>query len=168
MRIVMLDPLLATIPYDKALVGALVEAGHDVLVCGRQLRKGELWDKSHGAYLELLLALPTPPSTASGMRLRAYWWSYQIKYLRALFFALRSSRDFRPDIIHTQWMLVPLLDSIVLKMTGNKIGKILTMHDTEVANGGAVQGAQVFGLERVLRLFDRIIVHTDVATDRLV
>jgi glycosyltransferase involved in cell wall biosynthesis len=168
MRIVMLDPLLATIPYDKALVGALVDAGHDVLVCGRQLRKGELWDKSHGAYLELPLALPNPPSTASGMRLRAYWWSYQIKYLRALFFALRSSREFRPDIIHTQWMLVPLLDSIVLKMTGNKIGKILTMHDTEVANGGDVQGAQVFGLERVLRLFDRIIVHTDVATDRLV
>jgi glycosyltransferase involved in cell wall biosynthesis len=168
MRIVMLDPLLATIPYDKALVGALVEAGHDVLVCGRQLREGELWEKSRGAYLELPLTLPNPPPTASGMRLRVYWWSYQIKYLRALFFALRNSRKFRPDIIHTQWMLVPLLDSIVLKMTSNRIGKILTMHDTEVANGGEVQRVQVFGLERVLRHFDRIIVHTDVAIDRLV
>jgi glycosyltransferase involved in cell wall biosynthesis len=168
MRIVMIDPLLATIPYDKALVGALVEAGHDVLFCGRRLKKGERWNSCQGSYFELPLTLPNPPSTASAMRLRVYWWSYHLRYLRALFVAARRSRQFRADVIHFQWILLPVFDWLILKMISKKIGKLLTVHDTQVANGDKVGRIQVLGMGRVLRLFDRIIVHTDIGLYRLV
>jgi glycosyltransferase involved in cell wall biosynthesis len=166
MRIMMIDPLLDTLPYDRALVGALARCGHDVLFCGRRLNN-EKWDMSSVTYQELPIDLPNPPVGAASMRLRIYWWSYHIDYFRSLVFAIRKGREFGAEVIHVQWMLVPLFYWILMKSAGRRIGKVLTMHDTQVSNGGHVQRVQTLGLEQALRMFDRIIVHTDAGAKRL-
>ena len=167
MRIMMVDPLLYPIAYDKALVAALVEAGHEVLFCGRKLTKGETWDSSHGTYLELPLSPPAPPSTTSATRRRAYWLHYHIGYLKALLVAARRNKIFRADVIHIQWLVAPFFDSIFLTLNSKKTATVLTMHDTQVANGDKVSRYQSFGLARALRQFDRIIVHTEIGASRL-
>jgi glycosyltransferase involved in cell wall biosynthesis len=167
MRVMIIDPLLATIPYDKALAGALVELGNDVLFCGRRLKKGEIWDRPYGAYFELPFSPPNPPSTASSIRLRIYWWFYHLTYLRALAHAARKSREFDAEAIHVQWTLIPIFDWIFLKMISRGARKILTLHDTQVANGDKIQRLQVLGFDRILPLFDCIIVHTTAGLGRL-
>ena len=166
MRIAMIDPLLDTLPYDRALVDALVKCGHDVLFCGRRLND-EKWDISSLTYQELPIDQPNPPVGAALIRLRIYWWSYHIAYFRSLIFAIRRAREFGAEVIHVQWMLVPLFYWILMKSMGRRIGKVLTMHDTQVSNGGHVQRVQTLGLEQALRMFDRIIVHTDAGAKRL-
>jgi glycosyltransferase involved in cell wall biosynthesis len=167
MRIMMIDPLLTTLAYDRLLVSALVEAGHEVLSCGRPLKKNERWDKRYGEYFEIGFDWANPPLTHSAMRRRVYWFYYHVRYLKALLLVARKSKEFKADIVHIQWMHAPVLIWFFLRLISKNTGKLLTMHDSQVANGDKVLWLQILGLDQALRSFDHIIVHTESSAARL-
>ena len=176
MRVALIDPSLFTLPYDRALAGGLGQAGHDVTLFGR--RPGPDDSDADGVDLaehfyrvsdsRLGRTLPGP------LRLGVKGVDHAVSMLRLL---LRLRRD-RPDVIHFQWLPLPLLDRPLLAGFRRVAPLVLTVHDTNPFNGDPSALLQQRGFFRSLAEFGRLIVHTaqgrarlqgaGVAADRLV
>lgn len=165
MRVAMVDPSLFTLPYDRALVSALGQAGHDVTLFGR--RPGPDDNGAEGISLAphfyrmadspLARRLPTPARL--GLK--------GIDHAASMLLLLRRLRRERPDIIHFQWLPLPLVDSRLLGLFRKVAPLVLTVHDTNPFNGDPSASLQQRGFFRSLNEFDRLIVHTAQGRERL-
>src|ERR1700680_3563644 len=168
MRVMMVDPLFTTLPYDKCLCAALAKEGHEVCIVGRPLRDGEVWDVPFVQHIQLNIADLFEPSSLSGSRLRVLsaWrhlrYSIQIQAIRAL------ARKWRADVIHFQWCLTPLADAALLRRLRHRSTLVYTVHDTVPFNGSKVSSFMTLGLGSLMRGFDRLIVHTEAAKNALI
>ena len=165
MLITLVDPSLFTFPYDRALALGLARGGHTVSLHGRRLRPGE------GAADDVSLredfyklagsrpvsALPAP--LRLGIKGLDHVWS-----MTRLLSGLR--RD-RPDVIHFQWLPLPMVDSLLLDRFRRVATLVATVHDTEPFNGDPSAKLQVKGFRRCLAAFDRLLVHTAQGKERL-
>src|SRR5258707_15597921 len=101
MRVAMIDPSLFTLPYDRALVGGLTQAGHEVTLFGR--RPGP--DDNSACGVKLVdafyrfssgrLIAPLPNKLRLGVKGLDHFWS--------MWRLVRALRRMRPAIIHFQW-----------------------------------------------------------------
>jgi len=164
-KIALVDPSLFTVPYDAKLSGALRGLGHDVTVYGEARGPGD-----EPAELTGLQPLFYPEL----LRLGARRWPRQL--LRAVKGALhwRAMRrladelaETRPDVIHFQWLPLPIVDRRFLHTLRGLAPVVLTAHDSRPFNGSAPR-LQKFGATSVMSAVDGVIVHTEEARDRLV
>ncbi len=165
MRVSMIDPSLFTLPYDQALARGLAAAGHDVTLYGR--RPGP--DDSNPPGVRLLpefykiagsrpvAALPKP--LRLGIKGLDHLWS-MARLLRRL-------RRERPDVIHFQWLPLPLVDRRLLTQFRRVAPLVLTVHDTNPFNGDPSAGLQAQGVAQCFGAFGRLIVHTQQGVARL-
>ncbi len=166
MRVALIDPSLFTLPYDTALATGLRAAGHEVVLHGRKPRgddgatNGFIIQESFYriSSLRLIDAMPKP------LRLGIKGMDHVISMveLRA-----RLARE-RPDIIHFQWLPLPVVDQRFLGGMRRIAPIVLTVHDSEPFNGNPAAGLQRRGTGRSFALCDRIIVHTERGRERLV
>ena len=70
------------------------------------------------------------------------------------------------DVVHFQWLPLPLIDNLVLPRIAASRALIVTMHDSNPYNG-SISGVMTRGLNELLRLADKIVVHTEQAQGRL-
>lgn len=165
MRIAMIDPSLFTLPYDRALVSGIARIGADVVLHGRALRPGD------GAAPGLRLAesfyrvagIPVLDRLPGPLRLGLKGADHAWSMLRLLG---RLRRE-RPDVIHFQWLALPLLDGRLLPRFRRVAPLVLTVHDTNPFNGDPTAGLQSSGFRAALDRFDRLIVHTAQGEARL-
>jgi len=165
MRIALVDPSLFTVPYDEALTHALQALGHAVVVHGRRPSRDD--NAVNGIPLETsfyrltgwspLGALPKP------LRLGVKGVDHIVSMAG---FGSRLKR-WRPDIIHFQWLPLPVVDRRFLPRLRALAPLILTMHDSNPFNGNPAATLQLEGMGGSLTLFDRIIVHTERGRQRL-
>ena len=80
---------------------------------------------------------------------------------------LRRLRRERPDVIHFQWLPLPVVDSRMLAGFRRVAPLVLTVHDTNPFNGDPSARLQTLGVMRCLQQFGRLIVHTDQGRGRL-
>lgn len=157
MRIALIDPSLFTLPYDRALSGGLQAAGHEVAVFGRTPGP---YDGDAGG-IDLVphfyrlsdgpgRVLPRP------LRLAAKGVDHALSMLLLL---LRLRRE-RPDVIHFQWLPLPMVDRRFLGGLRMVAPLILTVHDTNPFNGDPSAGLQSRGFFIALDGFAKLIVHT--------
>jgi glycosyltransferase involved in cell wall biosynthesis len=73
-----------------------------------------------------------------------------------------------PDVVHFQWLVVPLLDSVAIRILSRTRPVILTVQDTVPFNGEAPTGLQRLGHDLPLKLADRVIVHTRSGREALI
>ncbi|MGI4945594.1 MAG: glycosyltransferase family 4 protein [Janthinobacterium lividum] len=161
----MVDPSLFTLPYDRALISALGRAGHDVTLFGR--RPGPDDNGAEGISLaphfyrvsesQAARRLPTP------VRLGLKGFDHAASML----LLLRRLRRERPDVIHFQWLPLPLVDGRLLRLFRKIAPLVLTVHDTNPFNGDPSASLQQRGFFRSLNEFDRLIVHTAQGRERL-
>lgn len=166
MRIAMIDPSLFTLPYDQALATGLVHAGHAVAIHGR--RPGPDDSSPPGVPLEETfyrlansgpaMRLPRPAQRA----LKGFDHAWSMGRLLA-----RLRRD-RPDVIHFQWLPLPLVDRPMLGLFRRIAPLVLTVHDTNPFNGDRALRLQAAGFFGCLGLFPKLIVHTAQGEARLV
>jgi glycosyltransferase involved in cell wall biosynthesis len=166
MRVALIDPSLFTLPYDVALAGGLVRNGHDVTLHGRALRPED--GGLRGARLAadfyrvadgpIAGALPKP--FRLGVKGLDHAWS-----LGRLLRRVRQSP--RPDVIHFQWLALPMLDRRFLHQFRAVAPLVLTVHDTNPFNGDPSAALQARGFHRCLEAFDHLIVHTAQGWERL-
>ena len=165
MRVAMIDPSLFTVPYDRELASGLKRIGHDVTLYGRRRRA---LDETLGTVelapvfypvAESAIGLALPGSARLGIKGVDHLWS-MMRLLRLL-------RRQRPDIIHFQWLPLPLVDAGLLHRFRRIAPVVLTVHDTNPFNGAASAGIQRRGVQRCLENVDRLIVHTDQGRRRL-
>lgn len=165
MRVALIDPSLFTLPYDRALAGGLARAGHRVTLYGRQPGPEDgdpadlnlIPDFYKVAGTRTLTALPKP------LRLGVKGVDHMVSMLRVL----RRLRASRPDVIHFQWLPLPVVDGRMLERFAAVAPLVLTVHDTNPFNGAPSAGVQQRGFFTCLGAFSRVIVHTAQGRARL-
>ena len=159
MKIALVDPSLFTWPYDQSLVRGLQAAGHEVTLYGTALSRAEAAEKP--GFLE--------PHFYGG--LNAGIWR---KIPRPLFRALKGFSHLlgmgrlvaemarrRPDVIHIQWLPLPMIDGRFLRRLRAIAPLVLTVHDTTPFNGAPGSRLQSLGAANIDRHFDALITHTE-------
>lgn len=164
MRIALIDPSLFTWPYDSALALALRDAGHTVRIFGKQPRAADtgpalelLQPHFYGELEPLVGRVPHP------LFLGLKGLSHTVHMARLL----RELRAFRPDVIHFQWAPLPAVDRLFLPALRRIAKTVLTVHDSAPFNGNPRSALQAAGAISIMSSFDRLIVHTEAAAERL-
>lgn len=80
----------------------------------------------------------------------------------------REARSWRPDVIHLQWLVLPLLDARGVRRLRRVAPVVMTVHDVTPFNGKDVSALQRRGFAEALALADRLIVHTAGSRAQLV
>jgi len=165
MRIALVDPSLFTLPYDRALARGLAAGGHDVTLYAR--RPGA--DDPGAQGLNLVASFYRFTSSRPVARLpRPLRLGIKgIDHIASMRGLLRRLRADPPDIIHFQWLPLPLLDRILLAGFRRVAPLVLTVHDTAHANGDPAAAVRRRGFLACLPLFETLIVHTGQGRARL-
>jgi glycosyltransferase involved in cell wall biosynthesis len=165
MRIALIDPSLFTLPYDAALAEGLAQAGHQVRLYGR--RPGNDENELQGTPL-----VPTFYKVANSrvgnmlpgpLRLALKGADHAASMLRLHALLARN----RPDVIHFQWLPLPVLDRRFLPALRRIAPLVLTVHDTQPFNGNPSARLQSLGMQGSFAAFDRLIVHTTQGEARM-
>ena len=165
MRIALIDASLFTLPYDAALAAGLQAEGHEVVLHGRN--PGPDDNATDGVPLRpsfyRIAGAPAlarlPNALRLGLKGVDHAWS-----MEAL---VRRLRRERPDVIHFQWLPLPVVDRRFLKRMRRIAPLVLTVHDTNPFNGNPTGSLQRVGARAAFRDFDRLIVHTEQGRSRL-
>lgn len=146
LKVLVVDSGGFTPPYDFALTKALVDSGvHARLILPGEKR--EVWQDPDGAPRrkarpELLEKLRRP-----------------LLYVRTLFETVRVARTWRPDVIHLQWLPIPLAEWLLLTLVPAGTLKFYTMHNV-ASDHEPSNGMRGWCKKATINRFDRIIVHS--------
>lgn len=167
MHVAMIDPSLFTWPYDCELALALRRAGHEVLIYGSDSR---LNGQARGDASSLLRN-----HFYQGFHQKR-WLSFSraatlvakgLNHIVSMGRLVRDLSESRPDAIHFQWTPLPVVDRSFLPRLRAIAPLVLTVHDSTPFNGTPNSSLQNLGARSIAREFDRIIVHTRAAVDRV-
>ena len=165
MQIALIDPSLFTLFYDRELAAGLEQAGHQVTLYGR--RPGPDDGEASGVRLVeafYRLAGSRPIAALPGrMRLAVKGLDHAWSMVRLV----STLRRVRPDVIHFQWLPLPMVDRHLLASLRRVAPLVLTVHDTNAFNGDPSSRLQARGFPESLACFDRLIVHTQQGEARL-
>jgi glycosyltransferase involved in cell wall biosynthesis len=165
MRIALVDPSLFTLPYDQALAAGLGALDHDVTLYGRRLIGDEVSNEKvrlnpqFYRVSESKVVLSWPRAIQLALK--------GVDHIASMRRLLRSLRQQPPDVIHFQWLPLPLADRHLLEGFRQIAPLVLTVHDTNPFNGAPSAGLQSAGMAKCLPMFDRLIVHTRQGISRL-
>jgi hypothetical protein len=132
MNAALIDPSLYTAPYDAALTRGLLLAGVRPIWMTRPLRRGDRAE------------IPPDCTDAFFYRLTdgAQWIPARLRpllkgcaHLVGTVTLLWKIRRARPDVVHVQWIVVPLIDAAAMAIMRRWCPVVLTMHDTVAYNG---------------------------------
>src|SRR5579862_2055754 len=168
MTSVVVDASCFTLPYDYSLCNALAEQGCRVFLARSEFLAGE-WTRSASGF-ESWNHFYRLSHDKKRQRVFAATWRL-IKAGEHLVdmrqFVLRM-RKLRPDVIHFQWLPVPLLDGIYLSDLSKVAPLVLTIHNAR-PHGSLMQRLfQDFRRTAILRHFQAIVVHSQFTKRQIV
>jgi glycosyltransferase involved in cell wall biosynthesis len=74
----------------------------------------------------------------------------------------------QPDVIHFQWLPLPIVDKLYLSRLEKIAPLVLTLHNTTLFHGSPSSRLQGLGLSSVFRHFSAVIVHTEFSKNKVV
>ncbi len=165
MQVALIDPSLFTLFYDRELAAGLEQAGHHVALYGR--RPGPDDGEASGVRLVeafYRVAGSAPVAALPGkLRLAVKGLDHAWSMARLI----PRLRRAQPDVIHFQWLPLPMVDRRMLAPLRRVAPLVLTVHDTNAFNGDPSSRLQARGFPESLAGFDRLIVHTQQGEARL-
>ncbi|MEZ5932736.1 MAG: glycosyltransferase family 4 protein [Alphaproteobacteria bacterium] len=164
MKIAVLDPWCFTPPYNDELCCGLASIGHDVTLIGQVGVEGEGRRTGGTAGYATLGLFKEPARSMPGpVRLLAKG----LRHIEGQIRCLSALRRMRPDVIHAQWLPLPLIDALFVPLLRRIAPVVLTVHDSNPYNG---TGPLLLRMGNLLALkrCDRWIVHNDVSERQLV
>jgi glycosyltransferase involved in cell wall biosynthesis len=165
MHVAMIDPSLFTIPYDRALISGLVQAGHTVKLHGRHVHDGDNGIADIGLEADFYRVANSPVVVRMPkfvrLAVKGIDHVYSMRRLRA-----RLAIE-KPDIIHFQWLPLPGMDHRMLAGFRKIAPLVFTVHDTNPFNGTPSSSMQRYGFFRCLSTFDVLILHTQQGYERM-
>ena len=166
MRTVLVDPAGYGFPYDHALCDALARLGCDA-VLATPAGAGSEWplERAYAEWGGFRESSVRHPRIA---RLPVIGGAFRaLDHALGLRRFLRHAKGLRPDVIHFVWLPLPVVDSPFLARLRRICPLVLTLHNTTLFHGSPSSRIQGFGLPRVVRRFDRVVVHTEYSRRRL-
>jgi glycosyltransferase involved in cell wall biosynthesis len=165
LNVLLVDASLFTAPYDAALTEGLLANGvlptwavRPTRPGDRQEIPGEYVDDFFYKRIERLTFLPARVRTA------AKGLAHALGLARLVVRVLAR----RPDVVHFQWLVIPPLDALAIRLIALRCPVVLTVHDTVPFNGERLSLLQNLAFDWPLKLSQRLIVHTRAGRDRLV
>jgi glycosyltransferase involved in cell wall biosynthesis len=158
LRCLLVDPSLFTGPYDAALDEGLRAAGVQTRWATRPVRPGQQRELPEGVADEFFYRwvdeLPGWPSSLRALlKGCAHAWGLVLLMWRVLV-------SERPNVVHVQWAVLPLLDALALALIRCVRPVVFTVHDPVPYNGVRMSWAQQLGFHLPLKLAHRLVVHT--------
>lgn len=162
MRVVQVDPLAFTPPYDDGLCAALARRGHDVSLLTSRFLHGPTPAPRGYAREEVFLPLSgrlfaSRPRSPLRVPLKA------AEYGPSAWRALRRARGLRPDVAHVQWLPLPRLDRHWVRRLARDVPTVFTAHDV-LPRRSAEQVDTWLGIFRTVA---HVVVHSERARDTL-
>ncbi len=160
MRIAVIDPWDFTPPYNRELCAGLASIGHDVTLIGQESDTGE--EPATGSFATLGLFRPPSAQLPHLFRLMAKG----LRHIQGLYRLHRTLRRLKPDVIHFQWLPLPIIDALFVPIVRRLAPVVLTVHDSNPYNGA---GPLLLRLGNMLavRSCDRWIVHNEISEQHL-
>jgi len=164
LRALLVDPSLFTAPYDGALNGGLLAAGVRPSWAVRPVRPKDR-QEIPAAYADEIFYRKSDRRDLPGkLRKIAKGFSHVLGLVELV----RRTFATKPDVVHFQWLVVPLLDALAILVLRRRVPVVVTVHDTVAFNGDKPSRLQALGSDWPLRLADRLIVLTRSGRERLV
>jgi glycosyltransferase involved in cell wall biosynthesis len=162
MKIAVLDPWCFTPPYNNELCRGLASLGHEVTLIGQDAGAAISEAGGQSAYSTLKLFTPPPESLPRAAQL----FVKGIRHIQGLLRVLSTLRRLRPNVIHVQWLPLPLIDVFFMLLLRRIAPIVLTVHDSNPYNGAGPLLLRL-GNRLATRRFDRWIAHNDLSIRRL-
>ena len=162
-NVLLVDPSLFTAPYDAALTEGLVGAGVSPMWAVRPVRPGDR-QEIPPQYVDDFFYRRTDSAHASG-------WRAAVKglaHLGGLVALLARVFKYRVDVVHVQWLVLPLFDALAIGVIRLFKPVVLTVHDSVPFNGERMSFFKRMGFHLPLRLAHRLITHTQNGRDQLI
>lgn len=156
-RALLIDPSLFTAPYDAALTQGLLDAGVNAVWATRPVRRGDRQELPAERVMDFFYRRS---DQAAWLPDRVRPLVKGVAHLAGLLRLLVAVRRFRPEVVHIQWVVLPLLDALAMSWIGRRAALVLTVHDTVPYNGQRMGWLQRMGFLVPLRRAHRLIVHT--------
>ncbi|MEM9625199.1 MAG: glycosyltransferase family 4 protein [Pseudomonadota bacterium] len=163
MKVAIIDPWCFTPPYNHELCKGLAAIGHEVTLIGQD--QGDGIGSGDGpspgfATLGLFQAPASWLPRVLGLTVKGF------RHVQGLLRTLAVLHRWQPDIIHVQWVPLPIIDALFLPLMRRIAPLVLTVHDSNPYNGA---GPLLLRLGTMLanRRFDRWIVHNELSERHL-
>lgn len=143
-------------PYDFGLAAGLEAQGVQVTIVGPSAMY--IWKESPDA-------IPVDNGKSSLLRLFGQARKLISHGLRMIRLVWRvSAGEF--DVVHFQWLPIPALDLLIVRLIRRHVPVIFTMHNTSLFHG-TTSLLRGLGLDACLRSFDQVIVHSRYSLERV-
>lgn len=162
MKIAVLDPWCFTPPYNTELCNGLASLGHEVTLIGQDAGDDSSGSDVKAAFTTLKLFTAPPASLPRAAQLLVKG----LRHIQGLSRVLSTLRRMRPDVIHVQWLALPLIDALFMPLLRRIAPIVLTVHDSNPYNGAGPLLLRL-GNRLATHRFDRWIVHNDLSVRRL-
>ena len=153
MRVLMVDAAGFSPPYDYALAAALRARGVAVDIVEPRDTES-LWRDPDAL-----------PAASGGMPRIFARVGKGVRHVFGMQQLFRRIRTEKPDIVHFQWLPLPVVDSVLLGRLAGKVPLVFTMHNTSLFHGVASSGMQGWNAVSSYSSFDRIVVHSRYGRD---
>lgn len=153
------DSSCFTLPYDYSLCEALMHCG-----CATTLVRSEFQNEPWPGPTSFQLWNHFYKRSANRARSRGPMWKMGKLYEHASGMSelVAECGRRKPDVIHFQWLPVPVVDAPYLSRLRRMVPLFLTLHNTSAFHGSLLQRAhQGLGLSLVFKHLDGLIVHTE-------
>jgi glycosyltransferase involved in cell wall biosynthesis len=166
MTTVVVDASCFSLPYDYSLCDALGDQGCRVLLARSEFPVGE-WNRpasTFGAWNHFYRLSHGKKRQGSPI-----WKAIKAaEHLVDMRHFVSDMRELKPDIIHFQWLPVPLLDGFFLGELSQVAPLVLTVHNAR-SHGSLMQRLyQDFRRTAILRHFQAIVVHSQFTRQQIV
>jgi glycosyltransferase involved in cell wall biosynthesis len=149
MKVLLIDGAGMSPPYDLSLVKGLETSGAVVrLVIPSAVRRD--WENPDAAIVRNSSPLTRKLQRAA----KAGQYALLLEGLREVV------NEWKPDIVHMQWLALPILDGRFIGAMKGRVPLVHTLHNTSLFHGSA-GGVQGWGLRSALTKFERVIVHSE-------
>ena len=165
MRVALIDPSLFTLPYDAALAAGLQAEGHDVTLYGRA--PGPDDNSAGDAPLAPIFYRMVGSRFGAALPKAARLGLKGVDHVRSMQRLRQCLGAYQPDVIHFQWLPLPMVDRHFLSGLRRLAPLVLTVHDTNPFNGNPASALQRVGGGAAFARFDRLIVHTEQGRGRM-
>ena len=164
MKVLVVDQSFFGLLYDVQFSAALSAAGADVTLVGRPLRPYEEVTSAGFRMLPLFYGFAERlPS-----RLRPVAKATKgLEHARGMAALEALVRRERPDVVHFQWIVLPVLDRLFLPRLARHAPLVLTVHNSVPWHGTSTSPLMIRGHDEALKRFDRYIPHTENIRDHL-
>jgi glycosyltransferase involved in cell wall biosynthesis len=167
MEVAMLDPSAFTPPYDHYLCSGLAAAGMTVRLLTTDGKfpdtsgsRAYRLDEHYYAHTNRLFDGASQERVRLGVK--------GLEHVYDTCRVLRKLRRLNPDVIHVQWLPLPVVDRLSLPALRRIAPTVFTVHDSNPFHGASSSRLQLLGTGSMLTAFDHLVVHTEFTKRELV